>query len=179
MSKSYCRFCELSFIGIYLNCPKCGKWLAPGEGKDIAPDDEYEIAPSTSTTTKENQLGDEEFMTDSTKLMSEASGNFADVELIKQMELLGFELYHAEGIADWFKKDEGTSELTVYGARELCELIDEQKKLYADAIIERLLEKQTYYEEVTLDDESEHWTQTKAIPLEAIESERQRNGGKE
>lgn len=50
MSASYCRFCEMSFVGIYLNCPRCGKWLAPGEGKDIAPDDEYEIAERSVST---------------------------------------------------------------------------------------------------------------------------------
>jgi len=44
MSKSYCRFCELKFEGIYLNCPKCGKWLPPFKGKDIAPEnDDYVI----------------------------------------------------------------------------------------------------------------------------------------
>jgi len=44
MSKTHCRFCTLTFVGLYLNCPKCGKWLAPMKGKDIDPDDEYEIA---------------------------------------------------------------------------------------------------------------------------------------
>ena len=45
MSKTFCRFCELHFIGLYLNCPKCGKWLAPTAGHDTAPDpDGYELA---------------------------------------------------------------------------------------------------------------------------------------
>ena len=39
MSKTHCRFCELSFEGLYLNCPKCGKWLPP---KDIAPGEDIE-----------------------------------------------------------------------------------------------------------------------------------------
>lgn len=47
MSKSYCRFCKLLFKGLYLNCPKCGKWLPPKEftnGEDIEPENcEYEI----------------------------------------------------------------------------------------------------------------------------------------
>lgn len=47
--------------------------------------------------------------------------HFADVELIKIMEELGFELSHHEGIADWFVKNEGTCELTVPGAEELVE----------------------------------------------------------
>lgn len=45
MSKTYCRFCELAFVGLYLNCPKCGKWLPPFKGKDTKPDDSYELAP--------------------------------------------------------------------------------------------------------------------------------------
>lgn len=45
MSMTYCRFCELRFIGLYLNCPKCGKWLAPTAGADILPDPEgYTLA---------------------------------------------------------------------------------------------------------------------------------------
>lgn len=43
MSKTYCRFCDTHFEGLYLNCPQDGKWLAPYEGKDIDPDDEYVI----------------------------------------------------------------------------------------------------------------------------------------
>jgi hypothetical protein len=47
MSKTYCRFCELRFVGLYLNCPKCGKWLAPRDltdGSDIDPENcAYEI----------------------------------------------------------------------------------------------------------------------------------------
>lgn len=47
MSKTYCRFCEVRFIGIYLNCPKCGKWLAPMDvapGRDMEPENcEYEM----------------------------------------------------------------------------------------------------------------------------------------
>jgi len=44
MSKSRCRFCVLTFDGLYLNCPKCGKWLPPFEGKDIEPEnDDYTI----------------------------------------------------------------------------------------------------------------------------------------
>lgn len=38
MSKTYCRFCDIHVLGLYLNCPRCGKWLAPTEGKDIAPE---------------------------------------------------------------------------------------------------------------------------------------------
>lgn len=53
MSKTFCRFCELHFIGLYLNCPKCGKWLAPTAGHDIAPDPAgYELADN------QNPFGD-------------------------------------------------------------------------------------------------------------------------
>ena len=39
MSKTYCRFCEVTVKGLYLNCPKCGKWLMPGApGDDIDPE---------------------------------------------------------------------------------------------------------------------------------------------
>lgn len=34
MSKTYCRFCDITVEGIYLNCPRCGKWLAPDPPKD-------------------------------------------------------------------------------------------------------------------------------------------------
>lgn len=49
MSKTHCRFCSLSFEGIYLNCPKCGKWLAPKDvtvGHDVDPDpnEQYVVA---------------------------------------------------------------------------------------------------------------------------------------
>lgn len=45
MSRTFCRFCSLHFMGLYLNCPKCGKWLAPTAGHDIAPDpDGYQLA---------------------------------------------------------------------------------------------------------------------------------------
>lgn len=43
MSKTHCRFCKLNFKGIYVNCPKCGKFLPPFKGEDIAPDEEYEV----------------------------------------------------------------------------------------------------------------------------------------
>lgn len=29
MSKTYCRFCDITVEGIYLNCPRCGNWLLP------------------------------------------------------------------------------------------------------------------------------------------------------
>lgn len=54
------------------------------------------------------------------------SDSFADVELIGRMEVLGFKLYRSEGIADWFTKDEGTSQLTVFGAREMARLIQDE-----------------------------------------------------
>lgn len=51
MSKTRCRFCHLVFQGLYMNCPKCGKWLMPqsvAPGKDIHPEnDDYEILEST------------------------------------------------------------------------------------------------------------------------------------
>lgn len=48
MSKTHCRFCELNFNGLYLHCPKCGKYLVPEIVGDPQPDiepenDEYEI----------------------------------------------------------------------------------------------------------------------------------------
>ena len=43
MSNTHCRFCEITVKGLYLNCPKCGKWLAPVPGTDIEPE-EYEVA---------------------------------------------------------------------------------------------------------------------------------------
>lgn len=45
MSNTHCRFCEETFKGLYLNCPKCGKWLAPVPGKDIEPEP-YQLAES-------------------------------------------------------------------------------------------------------------------------------------
>jgi hypothetical protein len=56
------------------------------------------------------------------------SSIFAEPGLIKAMKALGFELSHHEGIADWFVKDEGTSELTVFGAREMVALIAANKR---------------------------------------------------
>lgn len=47
MSMTHCRFCDLTFRGLYTNCPKCGKWLPPMDiapGVDIEPDGEYELA---------------------------------------------------------------------------------------------------------------------------------------
>jgi len=46
MSNTHCRFCEITVKGLYLNCPKCGKWLAPVDGSDIEPE-EYELAGMT------------------------------------------------------------------------------------------------------------------------------------
>lgn len=34
MSKTYCRFCDITAEGIYLHCPRCGGWLPP---KDALP----------------------------------------------------------------------------------------------------------------------------------------------
>ena len=34
MSKTYCRFCDISTVGLYLHCPRCGAWLPP---KDALP----------------------------------------------------------------------------------------------------------------------------------------------
>ena len=43
MSKTYCRFCDITLRGIYLHCPKCGKYLSPyGNEPDIAPEP-YEL----------------------------------------------------------------------------------------------------------------------------------------
>jgi hypothetical protein len=38
MSKTHCRFCDITVQGLYLNCPRCGKWLAPSEGSNTAPE---------------------------------------------------------------------------------------------------------------------------------------------
>ena len=57
------------------------------------------------------------------KTVDEVSDSFADVQLIRFMVSIGFELNHNEGIADWFVKDEGTSELTVFGAREMRQVL--------------------------------------------------------
>lgn len=43
MSNTHCRFCEITVKGLYLNCPKCGEWLAPTKGERIAPEP-YELA---------------------------------------------------------------------------------------------------------------------------------------
>lgn len=29
MSKTYCRFCDEHFEGLYLECPDCENWLSP------------------------------------------------------------------------------------------------------------------------------------------------------
>ncbi len=34
MSRTYCRFCDMTVQGIYVNCPRCGKWLPPQEFSD-------------------------------------------------------------------------------------------------------------------------------------------------
>lgn len=31
MSKTYCRFCDITADGLYLHCPRCGGWLPPKE----------------------------------------------------------------------------------------------------------------------------------------------------
>lgn len=31
MSKTYCRFCDITVDGLYLHCPRCGGWLPPKE----------------------------------------------------------------------------------------------------------------------------------------------------
>ncbi len=36
MSNTCCRFCDITIQGIYLNCPRCGKWLPPTKGKSIS-----------------------------------------------------------------------------------------------------------------------------------------------
>ena len=37
--KTYCRFCDITVLGLYLNCPRCGKYLPPvGEGDDVSPE---------------------------------------------------------------------------------------------------------------------------------------------
>ena len=54
MSNTHCRFCKITVKGLYLNCPKCGKWLAPEDGIDIEPE-EYELAsmtPNPQTNTR-------------------------------------------------------------------------------------------------------------------------------
>lgn len=58
MSKTRCRFCHLTFLGLYMNCPKCGKWLFPqsvAKGRDLLPENcEYEIV-ETSFEPKDNK----------------------------------------------------------------------------------------------------------------------------
>lgn len=56
---------------------------------------------------------------------------FADPALIDEMKLLGFELFHVEGVADWFFKDEATSQMTVFGARDLLTAIDTRQRVKA------------------------------------------------
>lgn len=54
MSKTRCRFCALTFEGLYLNCPKCGKWLPPLDGEDLPPDNsEYRIVEDYSGGTND------------------------------------------------------------------------------------------------------------------------------
>jgi hypothetical protein len=49
MSNTHCRFCEVTIKGIYLNCPKCGRYLVPNSrGKRIAPEP-YELADTKLT----------------------------------------------------------------------------------------------------------------------------------
>lgn len=41
MSNTNCRMCDIVVKGLYLNCPRCGKYLMPkefGEGVDIPPE---------------------------------------------------------------------------------------------------------------------------------------------
>lgn len=47
MSNTHCRFCELTFNGLYINCPKCGKYLPPGRGPKLPPEP-YELAEAES-----------------------------------------------------------------------------------------------------------------------------------
>lgn len=43
MSRTHCRFCDLTFLGLYLNCPKCGTNLMHPE-KPKTPAEDYEVA---------------------------------------------------------------------------------------------------------------------------------------
>lgn len=39
MSKTYCRFCDIVVLGLYVNCPRCGEYLPPvGEGSKTPPE---------------------------------------------------------------------------------------------------------------------------------------------
>lgn len=38
MSKTHCRFCDITVLGLYINCPRCGNYLPPGEGEKIPPE---------------------------------------------------------------------------------------------------------------------------------------------
>lgn len=43
MSKTYCRFCDITVNGLYLHCPRCGGWLPP---KDTLPEGEKGVINS-------------------------------------------------------------------------------------------------------------------------------------
>lgn len=49
---------------------------------------------------------------------------FADVDLVDYMASLGFEYSEHKPHGAWFTKDEGTSEITIFGAREMRALIE-------------------------------------------------------
>lgn len=64
----------------------------------------------------------------------DGSDKFADVALIEFMASLGFE-YHPNKYYCCFTKDEGTCELTVYGARQLMAAIEKDRLLWLKSIV--------------------------------------------
>lgn len=65
MSNTYCRFCEITVKGLYLNCPKCGKYLTPGGGP-TAPREPYMLARTPSLDPNGFELQDDGTVTSPT-----------------------------------------------------------------------------------------------------------------